>query len=270
LEDAVAYQHLLLDFDGNIARVTLNQPDSLNAMSPEMGHEMRQVVDELNQRDAVRVVVFRGAGRAFSAGGNLDRLEEEARSARGEKGGQGIGGGRSFYSLYLSIRDLKMPSIAAINGHAIGAGLCFALGCDLRVVHQRAKLGMTFVRLGIHPGMAATWNLPRLVGPAMAAELLFTGRLVMAEEAVRIGLANRSADGDQFDAVVNELAQQICGSAPIAVRSVKETLRGTFDRTIEEAIGIEADEQTMTFGTDDALAGIAAVREKRPADVQDN
>lgn len=261
----MSYQHLLFDVDDYIARVTLNDPKNLNAMSPEMGEEMRKVVDEINQRDDVRVVIFRGAGRAFSAGGNLDRLEEEAQAARGGKVGQGIGGGRSFYGLYLSVRDLKMPSIAAINGHAIGAGLCFALGCDLRVVHERAKLGMTFVRIGIHPGMAATWNLPRLVGPAVAAELLFTGRLLKADEAVRIGLANRSAGDDDFDGVVEDLAKLICTSAPVAVQAVKQTLRGTFDRTIDEAIGIEADEQKMTFGTLDALEGILAVKQKRAA-----
>ena len=264
----MAYEHIVLDVTDHVATLTLNQPDSLNAMSPEMGQEIRTAVDELNQRDDARVVVVRGAGRAFSAGGNLDRLEEEAQAARGEKTGQGIGGGRSFYSLYLSVRDLKMPSIAAINGHAIGAGLCFALGCDMRVVHEKAKLGMTFVRVGIHPGMAATWNLPRLVGPAMAAELLYSGRLLGAEEAVRIGLANRAASMEEFDAVVHDLATQIAGSAPVAVRAVKETLRGTFDRTIEDAIGMEADQQAMTFTTTDSLEGIAAIREKRAPDFQ--
>lgn len=259
----MSYEHILLDVTEYVATLTLNQPDSLNAMSPEMGQEIRAVVDELNQRDDVRVVVVRGAGRAFSAGGNLDRLEEEAQAARGEKTGQGIGGGRSFYSLYLSVRELRAPSIAAINGHAIGAGLCFALGCDMRIVHEKAKLGMTFVRVGIHPGMAATWNLPRLVGPAMAAELLYSGRLVTADEAARIGLANRAASADAFDGVVDELAEQIAGSAPVAVRAVKETLRGTYDRTIEDAIGLEADQQAMTFTTTDSLEGIAAIREKR-------
>ena len=259
----MTYDNLLLEVKDNIARITLNQPDQLNAMSPEMGQDIRQLVADLNQRSDVRVAVIRGAGKAFSAGGNLDRLEEEAQAAKGEKTGQGIGGGRSFYSLFLSIRDLNVPTIAAINGHAIGAGLCFSLGCDMRVVHERAKLGMTFVKLGIHPGMAATWNLPRLAGTAMAAELLYTGRLFGGDEAVRYGIANRCADDANFDNVVDELATAIAASAPVAVRAVKETLRGTFDRSIEDAIGMEADQQAMTFTTTDAMEGINAVREKR-------
>jgi enoyl-CoA hydratase len=121
---------------------------------------------------------------------------------------------------------------------------------------------MTFVRLGIHPGMAATWNLPRLIGPAAAADLLFTGRLIDAEEALRLGVASRIA-GDDFDAVVDDLAAQIATSAPIAVRAVKKTLRGTYDRSIDEAIGLEADEQARTFTTQDALEGIRAIKEKR-------
>ncbi len=257
------FENLRVEVRDHVAHVTLDQPEQRNAMSPEMGAEIQSLVPRLNAAPDLRVVVFRGAGKAFSAGGNLDRLEEDALSGNsGEKKGQGIGGGRSFYSMFLSIRDLAMPTIAAINGHAIGAGFCFALGADLRVVHEKALLGMTFVRLGIHPGMAATWNLPRLVGPAAAADLLFTGRLVGAEEALRLGIAARIA-GDDFDAVVDEMAEQIATAAPVAVRAVKQTLRGTYERSIDEAIGIEADEQARTFTTRDALEGIRAIKEKR-------
>lgn len=254
------YQEIALDV-GPIARLTLNRPEQRNAMSPEMGEEVRRAVDELNSRPEVRVVVIRGAGRAFSGGGDLKSLEEEAQAGGSARSG-GLGGGANFYRKFLSVRDFEMPSIAAINGHAIGAGLCFALGCDLRVVHERAKLGMTFVRLGIHPGMAATWNLPRLVGPARAAELLYSGRLVDGREAYDIGLANRVA-GDDFDAVVDQLAGDIASAGPVAVRAVKATLRGFLDRTLDDAIEREAAAQAMTFGTRDALEGIKAIRDKR-------
>ena len=249
--------------DTGIARLTLARPDDRNAMTPAMGEEIKEAVAELNQRDDVRVVVISGEGRSFSAGGNLARLAEEAEAGSGGASeGKGIGGGRSFYSLFLSIRDLRAPSIAAINGHAIGAGFCFALGADLRVVHSKAKMGMTFVKLGIHPGMAATWNLPRLMAPSLAAELLYTGRLIDGEEAVRLGIASRVAD-DDFAEQVDALALEIAANAPVAVRAVKETLRGTMARSIEDAIGLEADQQAMTFGTEDAKEGIAAIQEKR-------
>lgn len=260
----MSYEHILLERRDGIASLILNRPDSRNAMTPEMGQEVAAAVAELNADAGVRVVVVRGAGKAFSAGGSLQALEQEAAAATGggEAKGRGLGGGRTFYRSYLSVRRLEAPSIAAINGHAVGAGLCFALGCDLRVMHESAKTGMTFVRLGIHPGMAATWTLPRLVGPSRAAELLYTGRLIDAREALAWGLVNRVA-GDDFDAVVEALASEIAGSGPVAVRAVKRTLRGTFGRDIEEALGLEADAQAMTFGTADALEGIRAIQEKR-------
>ena len=258
----MSYNSIHLDNDSGVVRLTLNRPDERNAMTSEMGEEIRDAVAEINGDAKSRVVVIRGAGKSFSAGGNLESLEQEA-----DGSGPGIGGGRSFYSLFLSIRELDMPSIAAINGHAIGAGFCFSLGADLRIVHRRAKLGMTFVMLGIHPGMAATWNLPRIVGPAAAADLLYSGRIIDGEEAVRMGVASRCADED-FDAVVEEVAESIRSSAPVAVRALKQTLRGTWDRTIEEAIGVEADAQKMTFTTADAKEGLAAIRERRAPDFQ--
>lgn len=249
-----------LDTRGPIARLTLDRPDERNAMSPEMGAALRDAVAEVNDSPAVRVLVVRGAGKAFSAGGNLDNLEAEARGERD----RGLGGGANFYRRFLSIRAVEVPTIAAINGHAIGAGLCFALAHDLRVVHEKARLGMTFVRLGIHPGMAATWTLPRLIGSERAADLLYTGRLVDGREAVAMGLAGR-VGGDDFDDVVEELAEQIASSGPIAVRAVKRTLRRTFERPLDDALEVEAAAQAMTFTTQDALEGIQAVREKRSA-----
>lgn len=249
-----------LKIQRGIATLTLDRPDARNAMTAAMGRQVEDAVDRLNASPDVRVVVVTGAGRAFSAGGDLDSLAKDAGLAGGQS--EGLGGGASFYRLFLSISRLAAPSIAAINGHAIGAGLCFALGCDLRVMHERAKVGMTFVKIGIHPGMAATWNLPRLVGPAHAADLLYTGRLVDAREALAMGLVNRIA-ADDFDAVVAELAHSIAANGPLAVRALKETLRGSADRTIDDAVVREAATQEMTFGTADAREGITAIREKR-------
>jgi enoyl-CoA hydratase len=260
----LTYQHIAIERASGITRLILNRPDARNAMTPEMGAEVRAAVEEINADGETRVVVVRGAGKAFSGGGDLKALEDEAIAGNGgERRGGGLAGGRNFYSAYLTIRQLEAPSIAAVNGHAIGAGFCFALGCDLRVVHERAKMGMTFVRLGIHPGMGATWTLPRLIGPARAAELLFSGRLIDAEQALAWGIANRIAGDDGFDAAVDELAGEIAGSAPVAVRAVKRTLRGTFDRELDDALGLEADAQAMTFTTADALEGVRAIQERR-------
>jgi enoyl-CoA hydratase len=245
---------------GAIGRITLQRPAERNAMTPLMGREILRAVDEFNADDAVRVVVITGAGKGFCSGADLRTLGAEAGSG---EDAEGLGGGENFYRAFLSIRELRVPSIAAINGHAIGAGFCFSLGADLRVMHRDAKVGMTFARLGIHPGMAATWTLPRLVGPSVAADLLYTGRLIGADEALTLGIANRIA-GDDFDAVVEELATAIAGAAPLAVRGTKESLRNSETSTIGEALAREASVQAETFKTKDAAEGIQAMREKRP------
>ena len=248
-----------LETEAGIATLTLDRPETRNAMTAEMGRQVEAAVELLNASSEVRVVVVTGAGRAFSAGGDLDSL---ARDAGLGGGSEGLGGGANFYRSFLSVTRLAVPTIAAINGHAIGAGLCFALGCDLRVMHEEAKVGMTFVKIGIHPGMAATWNLPRLVGPAHAADLLYTGRLVGAREALTMGLVSRVAGADFADCVA-ALAGSIAANGPLAVRSLKETLRGSAARTIDDALVREAHAQAMTFQTEDAKEGISAVKQKR-------
>ena len=256
----MSFDHILVDHQGPITRLTLNVPSQLNAMTSAMGAEIRDAVPLINERDETRVVIVRGAGRAFSAGGSLKSIREEVSPE--PDAGPGLGGGANFYRLYLSVRDLEAPSIAAINGHAIGAGLCFALGCDMRVIRTGARVGMTFVRLGIHPGMAATWTLPRLIGPARAAELLYTGRLIDAAAAVDWGIAGREADED-FDQVVEDLALEVAAAGPLAVKATRRTLRGTLERTIDEALDLENAEQEITFRTADAREGVQALTERR-------
>lgn len=255
----MSFQQIQVTGGGPIGRITLHRPAERNAMTPLMGREIARAVEQLNGDDAVRVVVVTGSGKGFCSGADLRTLGAEAGS--GEEA-EGLGGGENFYRAFLSVRDLRVPSIAAINGHAVGAGFCFSLAADLRVMHRDAKVGMTFVRLGIHPGMAATWNLPRLIGPSAAADLLYTGRLVGAEEALALGIANRIA-GDDFEAVVEGLASEIAAAAPLAVRGTKQTLRGSEHRTIEDALTREASVQAVTFTTEDAAEGIRAMREKR-------
>jgi enoyl-CoA hydratase len=169
----------------------------------------------------------------------------------------------SFYRLFLSIRDMPCPTIAAINGHAVGAGFCVALGCDFRYVAADARLGLNFTRIGVHPGMAATWNLPRLVGPGLAAELLYTSRMIDGEEAGRVGLANRVLPRDEVLAAATAAAAEIAGNAPLAVRAVKQALRRSETASIEDQLQFEASAQAQNFETADAHEGIAAVRGKR-------
>lgn len=256
----MSFEQISVVVESGIGRITLERPAERNAMTPRMGREMIAAVEALNADPELRVVVIRGRGKGFCSGADLRTLGAETGASDGD---EGLGGGESFYRAFLSIRDLAVPSIAAVNGHAIGAGFCFALGADLRVVHRDAKMGMTFVRLGIHPGMAATWTLPRLVGPARAADLLYSGRLVGAEEALALGIANR-VGGDDFDEVVETMANEIAAAAPLAVRALKRTLAGSEARSLDDALVREASVQATTFATEDAAEGIRAMREKRP------
>jgi enoyl-CoA hydratase len=248
--------------DDGIATLLLNDPTSRNAMTPGMGEEMVLAVAELRRNSRVRVVLVTGAGRSFSAGGNLSMLARDA--GLSSEGPSMAGSPKDFYSRFLSIRDLEVPTIAVINGHAIGAGLCFALGCDIRIAAREAKLGMTFTRLGIHPGMGATYALPRLVGTAVACELLFTGRVFDADEAARLGIVNRVVQHDDLGRHARELATEIATAGPVAVRLTKRAIYQGEGRSLEEALALESSQQVQTFSTEDAKEGIRAIMEKRP------
>ena len=177
---------------------------------------------------------------------------------------------RRFYGLYLSVRELPQPVLAAVNGHAIGAGCCVALACDIRIAAREAKLGLNFTRLGIHPGMGATWTLPRLVGPAHAADLLYSGRMLDGVEAERIGMVNRAVPAEQVLEETHELAASIADCAPIAVRGTKQALAGTMQNGIGEQLDFEAHDQSLCYESADLLEGLAAAREKRHPEFKGN
>ncbi len=247
--------------DDGVATLLLDDPESRNAMTPDMGIEMVAAVEQLRGDPAVRVVLVTGAGRSFSAGGNLAMLARDA--GLSDEGPSMEGSPRDFYKRFLSIRSLEVPTIAVINGHAIGAGLCFALGCDIRIAVREAKLGMTFTRLGIHPGMGATYSLPRLVGPAVACELLFTGRVFDATEAADLGIVNRVVNRDQLGETAREMATQIATSGPVAVRMAKRAIYQGMNHSLDDALELESLQQGITFTTEDAKEGIRAIMEKR-------
>ncbi|MBY0401625.1 enoyl-CoA hydratase/isomerase family protein [Myxococcota bacterium] len=261
-----AHDLVRLTRDGDIALVLLDDPDRRNAMTRAMGEAFRDRISELCGDPGVRAVVLSGSGRAFSAGGDLDMLERQAQLGAASPGRawRGIRDEMAgFYRLFLSLRDLPCPSIAAINGSAVGAGLCVALGCDFRYVAADAQLGLNFARLGLHPGMAATWTLPRLVGSAQAAELLYTGRSIDGVEAHRIGLASRVLPAAEVLPAALATAREIAGNAPIALRAIKQALHRSEAASLEDQLQFEATEQARTFETRDAREGIAAIRERR-------
>ena len=168
---------VLLERDGDVATLTFNDPDRLNAMSQAMGEVFAERIGELAGDESLRGVVLTGAGRAFSAGGDLEMIQQRADegSARPGVARRGIRDAmRSFYKLFLSVRDLSCPTVAAINGAAVGAGFCVALACDVRIASNKSRLGLNFTRIGLQPGMGATWTLPRTRSPTAMFTTLVT------------------------------------------------------------------------------------------------
>ncbi len=259
---------VVLERDADVAIVTFNDPKRRNAMTEAMGHAIAEQMNALVGDPSLRAVVLTGAGRAFSAGGDLAMIESMARQGSSNPGDETRREisefMRRFYGLYLSVRDLPCPTIAALNGAAIGAGLCIALACDTRIAARDAKLGLNFTRLGIHPGMGATWTLPRIVGPAHAAELLFTGRILDGAEAERIGLVNRAVDGEAVLPEALEMARAMALSAPIAVRGTKRALARSLDSDLAGQLDFEAHQQSLCCESADLGEGLAAGRAKRP------
>lgn len=254
------FPHLRLDrFDDGVAVVTLDNPDQRNAMSAEMTDSWMAAIDQLAADPTVRVVVVTGEGSAFCSGGNTSWITSEPDATVDQLRARMV----PFYRAWLSIRRLEVPTIAAVNGHAIGAGLCLALACDLRYAADGAKLGAPFVALGMHAGMAATYLLPNVVGLAHARDLLLTGRIVDAEEALRLGLVSRVLPTATFYDDVLATARQVAATAPIASRLTTLALRDGGHADFESALQWEALAQPITLATEDLHEGIAASRERR-------
>ena len=254
--------HLRVERTGSgVVLLTLDNPDQRNAMSDEMTDSWVHTIDGLAADPGVRAVVVTGAGSAFCSGGNTGWIASEPDATIDALRTRMI----AFYRAWLSIRRLEVPTLAAVNGPAIGAGLCLALACDIRYAAEGARLGAPFVRLGMHPGMAATYLLPHVVGEAHARDLLLTGRTVDADEALRLGLVSRVLPADEFREAVLETAEGIAATAPIPSRLTTVALRDGAHADFAAALQWEALAQPVTLATADLQEGIAAAREKRPA-----
>ena len=241
--------------------VTLDLPQRRNAMTAELTEAWIETMTLVAGDPGVRAIVVTGSGSAFCAGGDLSWIGESPDLSVDEIRGRML----PFYRAWLAIRDLDVPSIAAVNGPAIGAGLCLALACDLRYAATDTKLSAPFTALGMHAGMAATWLLPEAVGLPVARELLLTGRSVDADEALRIGLVNGVVSPDQLVDHAVDVAARIAANAPIAVRLTTAGLRGGGHRSLQDALAYEALAQPVTFATNDLREGLAAAKEKRKA-----
>lgn len=239
--------------------LTLALPELRNAMTSELTAAWTATVAELRADSSLRAVVVTGEGSAFCSGGDLSWI--------GESPDLTVPAIRDrmlpFYRAWLAIRDLEVPTIAAVNGHAVGAGLCLAMACDLRYAATEAKLSAPFTSLGMHAGMAATYLLPATIGISAARDLLLTGRRVDAAEALQLGLVNGVYDAAELLDRAIDVAEQIAANGPVAVRLTVAGLRNGTPRTLDEALQYEALAQPTTFASADLTEGLAAAKERR-------
>lgn len=242
-----------------VALLVLDNPHLRNAMSDEMTASWVTAIDELAADRSLRAVIVTGEGTAFCSGGNTSWIASEPDASVDHLRTRMM----AFYRAWLSIRRLEVPTIAAVNGAAVGAGLCVALACDLRYAAEGAKLGVPFVKLGMHPGMAATYLLPHVVGEAAARDLLLTGRVVEAREALGLGLVSRVIEPASFLDEVLETAAGIAATAPIASRLTKLALADGGHRDLEACLQWEAMAQPITLATKDLQEGVRASQERR-------
>jgi enoyl-CoA hydratase len=251
--------NLLLEKDAAIATITFNNPKALNALTEETFNGMEALLDELETDAEIRVIILTGAGdKAFVAGGDISHLAT-----------LDADGARQFalqaQRIIDRIENFPKPVIAAINGYCLGGGNELAMGCDLRVAADSAKFGQPEVKLGIIPGFAGTQRLARLIGKGRAKEMIYTGEMIDAAEAWRIGLVNRVVAKDRLIEEAKALAMKMCDMSPSAIKLSKEAIDNGMEMDFARAARYEADLFGLSFTTADCKEGISAFLEKRPA-----
>jgi 2-(1,2-epoxy-1,2-dihydrophenyl)acetyl-CoA isomerase len=246
---------------------TLDREARLNAL-PDLtdGEEFAAACAGADADPSVRCVVLTGAGRAFSAGGDLTAMRDRRDLFEGSPAEIRERYRRVVHRIVRSLYDLAVPLVSAVNGPAMGLGCGIAATADIRIASERASFGVPFLKLGIIPGDGGAWRLPRDVGYARAAEMLFTGRSIDAETAERWGLVNRVVPHDRLMDETLAVASQIAAQPPQALRMAKALMRQGRDQTFEQILELSAAMQALAHHTDDHREGVAAVLEKRPAD----
>ena len=241
-----------------IGVLTLNRPEQRNAMSPELLDAFSEQIEVARNDTDIRCLLITGRGRCFSAGADL-----RSSLQRSDLGKPSREASYAMYEPFLQVLDVQVPVVAALNGHTVGGGFGLALLADIRVANRDSKYGANFARLGIHSGLGISYLLPRLVGPAEAAELLFTGSLISGSDALRIGLVSHAVEAEDVLPTAFRIARGIAGSAPLAVQTMKASIRRGLGWQIRRAALEEAGLQAESLETEDAKEGISAILQKR-------
>jgi len=251
------FKNILYEKRDGIATITINRPQAMNAMNRETIPEILSGLEDADKDENVRVVVITGAGeKAFCAGLDLKPMRDISVMKAVETS-------RLGQKLTLAIEELGKPVIAAINGYALGGGLELAMACDIRIASEKARVGQPEVNVGLLPGWGGTQRLPRLVGKGIAKELIFTGKMIDAKTAERIGLVNMVVPPERLKSAVEELSREIMSKPPIAIKLVKELINNSIETDQGTGLIHEAEAFGILSSTEDYKEGISAFIEKR-------
>ena len=257
------YATIIVEKKEGVGIITLNRPDSLNTLNTATLAELSTSIDELEEDLDVKVAIVSGAGRAFVAGADIKEMKDmtplEAKkfSTRG-------------HDLLKKIEDSRLPFIAAVNGHALGGGCELMMACDIRIAAKKAKIGQPEINLGVLPGFGGTQRLPRLVGTGRAKELLYTGKIIEAEEAHSMGLVNQVVEGEKVMDEAQKLATMIASKSSLIIHWIKSVVNDGINTDLEKACSLEKTLFSLCFSTHDQKEGMTAFLEKRPPRFKDD
>jgi len=262
--DQNSNEEVLMSVEGAVATLTFNRPSAFNALNYETSQKLNRMLEEISQRDEIHVVLLKGKGKAFSAGGDINMMQKIVTKGRAELNIQELLSNQARYheGPYL-LRNMPKITIAVVEGHAAGAGMSLALACDLRIASEKATFTTAFSGVGLDGDLGISWTLPRLVGESKAKELMLLQETVGADEAVRLNLVNRLFTSDQIDAEVTALARRLSTGPQLAYRYIKENINASHAEGFSDTLNREALSHAALCMSSDFFEGVSAYLEKR-------
>lgn len=254
-------QFILLDVQERVATITLNRPERLNALGQSMREDLLTALQRVRDDERVRVVLITGAGRAFCSGGDVKEMSDRVASGAQSRRELEIFPVRD--RVLAEMRTMPKPVIAVVNGVAAGAGCNLALGCDMRIVSDRASFMQAFVKRGLHPDWGGTWFMPRMIGTARACEFILTGDMISAQQALDWGMVNKVVPQAELAQAAQEWAARFAAGPPVVFALAKRAIYQNMERDLTAALEYEAYAQRVVWTTEDAAEGIRAFVEKR-------
>lgn len=261
------FETILLEKENNIGKITLNRLDKRNAISRKMMEELVVAIEDVARDDSVRLVLLTGAGKAFCAGADTDMMtggsQSETLEADSVEELRRAFVFQAAKKLILGLHKMEKSTLAMVNGVCVGAGFDLALACDIRTGCEHSRFMCGFVKIGLYPGFGATWLYPKLMGLGKAMEMLFTGDIMEAEEAYRLGILNKLFPADKLEEETMAMARKIAGGPPIAIRLMKASVYKSYLNDLETILNDAAVAESITLLSKDHKEGITAMREKR-------